>query len=320
MIRGERSSLRLILAIAALTAPGLVARGAGPAPSAASKQEYGPDPASVVRFGPAYRYPQSGWIVLHIEGSPYDRGYQHGRLLAPEIADYVRTLAVKRSPKAPAAAWDSARTLVNALFLRRYDKEYLEEMKGTADGAAASGATFEGRLIDLLDIVAINSEIEADYLDHALHSTAEGLEGRTFRDPAAPRPRAEAPDHCSAFAAVGPATADGQVVFGHITMWNLFRRPGTSISGSTSSPPRGHRVRHADLPRRDSFRDGLLHERSPASSSPRPPSPRPTVQARRHARGRAYPARAIQYSETRSTTSVAITGDATTTGSTRTSG
>src|SRR5947209_3883609 len=64
-----------------------------------------PDPASVERYGPAYRYPRAGWVVLHIEGAPYDRGYQHGRLLAPEIADYVTTLATKRSPNASAEAW-----------------------------------------------------------------------------------------------------------------------------------------------------------------------------------------------------------------------
>ena len=33
------------------------------------------------------------WIVLHVEGGPYERGYQHGRLLAPEIAAHVRCFA-----------------------------------------------------------------------------------------------------------------------------------------------------------------------------------------------------------------------------------
>ena len=38
-----------------------------------------PDPAAVQRYGPAYRFPQAGWTVLHIEGEPYERGEQHGR-------------------------------------------------------------------------------------------------------------------------------------------------------------------------------------------------------------------------------------------------
>ncbi len=61
--------------------------------AATPARDYQPDPKSVQRYGPAYRYPQAGWIVLHIEGKPYERGYQHGRLLAPEIAAFVHNSA-----------------------------------------------------------------------------------------------------------------------------------------------------------------------------------------------------------------------------------
>src|SRR6266581_110552 len=60
--------------------------------------EYSPDPKSVQRYGPAYRYPQAGWVVLHIEGKPYDRGYQHGYLMASEIAGYLKCFAAMQSP------------------------------------------------------------------------------------------------------------------------------------------------------------------------------------------------------------------------------
>jgi hypothetical protein len=85
-----------------------------------------PDPASVQRYGPAYRFPQAGWIVLHIEGKPYERGYQHGRLLAPEIAGYLRCFAAMLTPKAPEQGWNGTRRLANALFVRRFEKEFLE--------------------------------------------------------------------------------------------------------------------------------------------------------------------------------------------------
>src|SRR5271167_3029283 len=39
------------------------------------------------RLKPAYRFERSKWIYVHLEGSPSDIGYQHGYLLAPEIAD-----------------------------------------------------------------------------------------------------------------------------------------------------------------------------------------------------------------------------------------
>ena len=210
---------------------------------------------------PGYRYPQAGWIVLHIEGEPYERGYQHGRLMAPEIARFVGEIARYRSSKAPADAWQDLRLLADALFLRRFDSEYLEEMKGIADGAAAAGAKWDGRPLDLLDLVTINADVETNFLENALEATATGLEGRRFREPAQQGPVRPQESHCSAFAATGPATADGQVVFGHITMWNLFHAYHYNVWLDVK-PARGHRVLDANLPRRHHERPGLLHERS----------------------------------------------------------
>ncbi|HUJ20049.1 MAG TPA: carbohydrate binding domain-containing protein, partial [Bryobacteraceae bacterium] len=48
-----------------------------------------PSREAVQTFGPAYRYPAAGWIYLHIEGQPYERGYQHGHLMAREIPEYL---------------------------------------------------------------------------------------------------------------------------------------------------------------------------------------------------------------------------------------
>lgn len=180
------------------------------------------DPAAVQRFGPAYRFPQAGWTVLHIEGEPYERGHQHGRLMANEIAAHLRCFASDLSSKAPAENWQTTRRLANALFLRRFDKEFLEEMKGIADGATEAGARIFDRPIDLVDIVALNCWPEIETLDSALEATPTGLEGIRFpktQPRAMPKPR---PEHCSAFAATGPATADGKIVFGHITMFSLY--------------------------------------------------------------------------------------------------
>jgi hypothetical protein len=209
--------------------------------SAVPASDFVPDPRSVQRWGPAYRYPQAGWIVLHIEGQPYERGVQHGRLLAPEIAAHVRCFAATQGPRAPAEAWKHVRTLTNALFLRRYDPEYLEEMKGIADGASAAGARFDGRPIDLLDVAAINAWPELETLPSALDATPTGLEGlRLALD--APRPKpAPKPMHCSAFAATGPATRDGKVVFGHITMFGLYPSSFYNVWLDVK-PAKGHRV------------------------------------------------------------------------------
>lgn len=199
-------------------------------PAAAAAAEFRPDPLSVQRWGPAYRYPHAGWIVMHIEGQPYERGLQHGRLLAPEIAAYVRCLAASYGPKAPVAAWQHTRRLVGALLLPSYPEEQLAEMRGIVDGANGAGARFEGRTLDLLDIVVLNSVNEIESLDGALEAMPSGPEGVSVKrhqvdvESSAPAPakRRARPMRCTAFAANGPATRDGKVVFGHVTMWELY--------------------------------------------------------------------------------------------------
>jgi hypothetical protein len=229
----RRPGLVTLFALACLTP----AARADTSPAA----DFRPDPSTVQRYGPAYRYPQAGWIVLHIEGEPYDRGVQHGRLLAPEIAAHVRCFAATQGPKDPPAAWKQTRTLVNALFLRRYAKEYLEEMKGIADGASAAGARFDNRPIDLTDVVALNAWPEVMTLDRALDATPTGLEGIRFPlESPAPKPLPK-PSRCSAFAATGPATKDGKVVFGHITMFSLYPSNFYNVWLDVK-PAKGHRV------------------------------------------------------------------------------
>ncbi len=207
----------------------------------ATPPDFKPDPRTVQRYGPAYRYPQAGWIVLHIEGEPYERGVQHGRLLAPEIAAHIRCFSTCLSPKAPADGWKHTRTLVNALFLRRYHKEFLEEMKGIADGASAAGARFDGRPIDLVDVVALNGWPEIDTLDSALDATATGMECGCWPQEHPAPVTTPKPMRCSAFAATGPATKDGKIVFGHITMFGLY--PSTFYNVWLDvKPAKGHRV------------------------------------------------------------------------------
>jgi hypothetical protein len=200
-----------------------------------------PDPLSVQRYGPAYRYPQAGWIVVHIEGGPYERGYQHGRLLAPEIVSYLTCSAMVRGSTAPSDAWKHIRTLVNSLFLRRYESEFLEEMKGIADGAASVGARFDNRPVDLVDIAALNAWPEIDTLDGALEATPTGLEGKRFSYPQSAVKMPPQDMHCSAFAANGKATTDGKIVFGHITMFGLYPSLFYNV-WLDIKPAKGHRI------------------------------------------------------------------------------
>jgi len=200
-----------------------------------------PAPSAVTTYGPAYRYPIGGWIYVHIEGKPYERGYQHGRLMAKEIPQYMQRCAAELDPKNKNKSWDLARTTASALFLRGFDQEILEEMKGIADGASDAGARWEGRAIDLTDIVVVNTTVELGELREALPVTPNGLEGLRLSAPDYGHRKREALDHCSSFAATGSATRDGRMVIGHTTWWPLTLAEQTNVMLDIQ-PATGHRL------------------------------------------------------------------------------
>jgi len=197
---------------------------------------------AVRTFGPAYRYPAQGWIYLHIEGKPYDRGYQHGYLMAREIPEYLQRCAFDLGGKPDAQAWNQYRTSANALFVRGFDREILEEMRGIADGANANGARWLDRKLDLVDIAVANTVVEMGELRQAVDITPTGLEGLRFDLPGYARPKRNlVTDHCSAFAATGVATRDGKMVIGHVTWWSLTLAEQTNIMLDIQ-PETGHRM------------------------------------------------------------------------------
>ena len=177
-------------------------------------------PMETVRWhGPAFRYDEKGWIYVHVEGEPYVRGFQYGTLLSEEIAGYAKKLGIQENPKDGPGAWAEMRFMADAVFLRKFDEEYLLEMKGIADGAAKAGAKVDGRAVDFLDVVTMNSSIDLDYVRSALRTTPHALTGRSFLSSEDEAKIPERAHKCSSFVATGPATKDGRPVFGQIFMW-----------------------------------------------------------------------------------------------------
>jgi hypothetical protein len=205
-------------------------------------------PPETVRWaGRGFRYDDQGWIFVHIEGEPYERGFQYGSLVADEIAEYIRKLGVLASEPDPKAGWERLRFEADALFLRGYDEEYLTEMRGIAEGAAAAGAEAWGRPLDLRDIVAVNSVIDLGQLEDALEVTPHSLTGQAFAAPADELAIEVEQHKCSAFAATGPATRDGQVVFGQIFMWNGFTGVHWNVI-TDIQPAQGYRLVYQTFP------------------------------------------------------------------------
>ncbi len=204
-----------------------------------SSKDAWPAREAVQTFGPAYRYPSAGWIYLHIEGKPYERGYQHGHLMAKEIPEYLERCAAELGSR---DQWNEYRTTANALFLRGFDREILEEMRGIADGASDAGATWQNRRIDLVDIAVANVTVEMGELHAAVATTPTGLERLSLDKPEYAAPKHDSvTDHCSAFAATGPATRDGKMVIGHVTWWPLTLAEQTNVLLDIK-PESGHRV------------------------------------------------------------------------------
>lgn len=148
----------------------------------------------------AYRFERDGWIYVHLEGSPHDIGYQHGMLLANEIADAFAAIQLNMTHSS-GRDWDFFRRASRQMLWPKIDPEYQAELQGIADGLAAKRVK-----LDLDDVIAMNAFMElADYYVPWLNEETGGA-----------RPSvAEKHDHCSAFVAAGSYTKNGQIVMAH---------------------------------------------------------------------------------------------------------
>ena len=86
----------------------------------------------------AKRAEKDGWIYIHVEGTPRQRGFQHGYQLANEIAD---GLAMRRTEweHNSTYAWSWLVGKSKQLINPKVDAEDLAEMDGIAEGMSAAG-------------------------------------------------------------------------------------------------------------------------------------------------------------------------------------
>lgn len=199
-------------------------------------------PLETVRWaGKGYRYDDNGWIFVHIEGEPYERGYQYGLLLADEIVAYLDKLAIRQNENDPERGWGDVRFMTDAILLRGYDDEYLTEMKGIADGVNRAGVKHRGRALDYIDIAGINSSIDLGQMQSALRSTATYLTGRNFLRAEEELLLSNEYNKCSSFVATGSATTDSRPVFGQIFMWNGYTGAHWDVVCDVQ-PAKGNRI------------------------------------------------------------------------------
>jgi hypothetical protein len=172
---------------------------------------------------------RNGWITVRLQGSPKDVGYQHGKLLAPEIADALAVAKLNLTHDGK-HDWAFYRKAAQAVFWPRVDGEYRQEMQGIADGATAAGVK-----ADLWDVVALNASIEVGYYTAVLDKSG----------------KSGAPDKCSAFVATGRYTRDGRPVIAH-NNWSGYLEGSRWNVIFDIRPAAGHRILMDGMP-------GLIH-------------------------------------------------------------
>lgn len=139
-----------------------------------------PDSRTIARCGQGWLEVIDGYPVLHLQGTPYEMGFQHGALLKEEVrANLNNVLNVKGSEKLVVAGPLSLgpRNAIDAIIKVEepfVPKKYFEEMQGLADGAG----------IDVADVRAGNFIPELF--------------------------------HCSGFAVMNSATQDGTLYHGRV--------------------------------------------------------------------------------------------------------
>ena len=169
------------------------------------------------------RFERGGWIYLHVQGDAKERGFQHGYLLAGEIADGLRITRASWE-HASAMNWSWLVQRADAMLTPHMDAENLAELDAIAQGMAAAGHP-----TTRADLIAYNGIIElSDYW--------WPTELKKLKESATPNVR----QSCSSFIATGSMTRDGNVVLGHNTMMDYEDELPNVIEDIV--PAQGHRI------------------------------------------------------------------------------
>jgi len=169
------------------------------------------------------RHDKHGWVYLHIEGGPRERGFQHGYLLAKEIAEALRVTRQGWGHES-GMEWTWLIAKSRQIINPKVDAENMAEIDAIAEGVRAAGFKTSRD-----ELVAYNAII-----DLAGYWWPGEKKRHDYNSPNPPK------QACSSFIAVGSATADGGVVLGHNTMSGFVDATYYVIADVV--PAKGHRI------------------------------------------------------------------------------
>ena len=182
--------------------------------------------ASDARLRGAYRFERGQWIYVHLEGPPGRIGFQHGYLLAPEIADAFQAVKLIDTHDTQ-RDWEFFRKAAREMLWPKIDAEYQQELTGIVEGLTARGVA-----MDIDDLVALNAfeELPGYYVPwyNAQHKVAGA-------------PRLTSPGNCSAFVATGRYTRGHGIVIAH-NNWTSYLEGERWRVIFDIAPERGYRI------------------------------------------------------------------------------
>lgn len=171
----------------------------------------------------ANRHEKAGWICLHIEGAPRERGFQHGYLMAKEIKEAIRVLSVKWTYES-AMEWQWLVQKAHEILTTKVDSENLAELDGMVSGMQAAGISTSRD-----ELVTLNGYMELMW--YWWPSVKDSFKTNS------PEPKKQS---CSSFIATGSMTTDGGIVLGHNSMFG-YQNPFCNVILDVL-PDKGHRI------------------------------------------------------------------------------
>jgi len=181
----------------------------------------------VQKYHKGFRYDKNGWIYIHIEGEPYERGFQYGYLIAEEYKKAYQCY-LDITLHSLGITMDFIVKEAVKMQKNKIPDEFLEEMKGIAAGISA-----RGNLTTLDEIIAWNA-----YIDIAEGWWSNAKSNYTSFLPII---KEKTKAKCSAFIATGSYTKDNNIVMTHSTFDNFWNSQWCNVILDIK-PAVGHKI------------------------------------------------------------------------------
>jgi hypothetical protein len=160
------------------------------------------------------RYDMNGWTYISIKGSPKERGYAYGKLIANDMKEVKRILEFIVYTDF-GVKWEFFIEVAKKYFSQKiHDKfpEFYEEMQGFAEGSH----------MDINEVIAWNNyfTLTESWWANMPEEETIAVKGSAISNIAASREGGSS-ERCSAFIAVGDWTKDGKIVCAHNNFSNF---------------------------------------------------------------------------------------------------